>query len=64
MGGDVIISFGGANGVELAQSCTTVTALANAYQSIIDRYLLTSVDFDIEGGAISDGLRRRIGSQP
>lgn len=54
MGGDVIISFGGANGTELAQSCPTAAALTAAYQSVIDRYSLTSVDFDIEGGAISD----------
>ncbi|MCA1657643.1 MAG: cellulose binding domain-containing protein, partial [Actinobacteria bacterium] len=40
-GGDVIVSFGGANGVELAQSCTTATALANQYQSVIDFYGLT-----------------------
>jgi len=53
-GGDIIVSFGGANGIELAQSCATVQALAAQYQAAIDRYNLTRVDFDIEGAAIGD----------
>ena len=52
VGGDVIISFGGANGTELALSCTNVEDLQAAYQSVIDRYNLTWVDFDIEGMAL------------
>ncbi len=54
--GDVIISFGGANGVELAQAITNVTALVAAYQSVIDLYKLRWVDFDIEGGAVADAV--------
>lgn len=53
-GGDVIVSFGGANGVELAQSCTTVSALQAQYQAVIDKYNLTHIDLDIEGAAIAD----------
>lgn len=53
-GGDAIVSFGGASGTELAQSCSSASALAAQYQSVIDRYSLTHVDFDVEGGAISD----------
>lgn len=53
-GGDVIVSFGGAIGVELAQSCTTVAALQAQYQFVIDKFRLTRIDFDIEGGAIGD----------
>ena len=53
VGGDVIISFGGANGTELALSCTNVEALQAAYQSVIDRYQLKWVDFDIEGFAVA-----------
>ncbi len=52
-GRDVIISFGGANGVELAQSCGDATSLASAYQAVIDTYGLTSIDFDVEGGAVA-----------
>jgi chitodextrinase len=53
-GGDVIVSFGGANGIELGQACTSVSALQAQYQAVIDMYGLTRVDFDIEGGAIAD----------
>ena len=53
-GGDVRVSFGGAAGSELAQVCTTSTALAAAYRTVIDAYGLTKIDFDIEGAAIED----------
>ncbi|MFC1444177.1 cellulose binding domain-containing protein [Streptacidiphilus sp. N1-10] len=60
-GGDVRVSFGGANGTELAESCTSVSSLAAAYQKVIDTYGLTKIDFDIEGGATTDtaGITRR-----
>lgn len=54
MGGDVIVSFGGAAGVELGQACTSVAALQAAYQSVITKYNLTWIDLDIEGAAIAD----------
>jgi chitinase len=54
MGGDVIISFGGAAGTELGQACTTVASLQAAYQSVITKYNLTWIDLDIEGAAIAD----------
>ena len=58
-GGDVIISFGGASGTELAQGCTTVSSLQAAYQAVINKYSVNSstpvrLDFDIEGGATTD----------
>ena len=53
-GGDVRPSFGGANGTELAQSCTTVAALAAQYQKVVDAYALDRIDFDIEGAAVAD----------
>ena len=49
LGGDVIVSFGGAAGTELAGSCSTVATLQAQYQAVIDRYNLTRIDFDIEG---------------
>ncbi|MDD5277930.1 MAG: chitinase [Methylovulum sp.] len=52
--GEIAISFGGANGLPLAQSCTSVDGLVNAYQSVIDTYDLTHIDFDIEGSAQQD----------
>ncbi|MDX6312361.1 MAG: hypothetical protein QOF44_1825 [Streptomyces sp.] len=53
-GGDVTVSFGGADGSELALKCDSVSALADAYAEVIDRYDLTRVDFDIEGTALTD----------
>ena len=50
-GGDVIVSFGGAGGTELARSCPTVAKLRAQYQAVVNRYHLTRVDFDIEGNA-------------
>ncbi len=54
VGGDVIVSFGGANGTELARSCPDEESLLEAYQSVIDAYNLKWVDFDIEGSAVAD----------
>jgi chitodextrinase len=54
IGGDVKPSFGGEAGTELAQSCTDVTSLTAAYQSVINEYNLTQIDFDIEGAAVAD----------
>ena len=48
-GGDVSPSFGGAAGVEIANSCTTVKSLEAQYQSVVTAYHLTHLDFDIEG---------------
>jgi chitinase len=53
-GGDVAISVGGANGSEPAQSCTTASSLQAQYQRIIDNYKISHLDFDVEGGALSD----------
>ncbi|MBR7837862.1 ricin-type beta-trefoil lectin domain protein [Actinospica durhamensis] len=53
-GGNVIISFGGADGGELAQTCTSVSSLEAAYQSVVNTTGATRLDFDIEGGVLSD----------
>jgi len=53
VGGDVIVSFGGANGTPIDVTITDVNALVNAYQSVINRYGLTWIDFDIEGAWVS-----------
>ncbi|MDT5035816.1 MAG: chitinase [Micromonosporaceae bacterium] len=53
-GAQTIISFGGAGGAELAQSCTDVNALTAQYQSVITKYRVNHLDFDIEGAAIAD----------
>ena len=53
-GGNVVISFGGADGGELAQTCTNVSSLTAAYQNVVNTYGVTRLDFDIEGGVLSD----------
>lgn len=53
-GGDVRISFGGAAGTELALACTNVKSLQAAYQSVVNAYKVSHLDFDIEGGTEGD----------
>ncbi|MCA8407690.1 chitinase [Burkholderia cenocepacia] len=53
-GGEVAVSFGGANGTPLMQACSTVPALKSAYQTVTDTYGLTHIDFDIEGASQQD----------
>ncbi len=53
-GGDAVVSFGGALNSELATVCSDSSALVAAYQAVIDRYNLTAIEFDIEGGALGD----------
>ncbi len=53
-GGNVIISSGGAEGGELAETCTSVTSLTAAYANIVNTYGITKLDFDIEGGTLDD----------
>jgi hypothetical protein len=53
-GGDVIISFGGAAGQELAQACGNAGSLQAQYQAVINQYSASHLDFDIEGGEEGD----------
>jgi chitinase len=53
-GGDVIISFGGAAGGELAQTCTNVSSLQAAYANVVSSTGVTRLDFDIEGSVLDD----------
>jgi len=54
LGGDVMISLGGAAGTVLAAAHDTVASLQDAYQTIIDTYKLSHIDFDIEGAWVAD----------
>jgi chitinase len=45
----VLVSFGGAQGSELAVSCPNPTKLGSAYQTVVRRYDLSAIDLDIEG---------------
>jgi chitodextrinase len=53
-GGHITISFGGAAGQEAALTATSAVSLQAEYQSVIDRYHVNSLDFDIEGMAVQD----------
>ena len=52
-GAQPIVSFGGEAGSELAVSCTNLSQLTAAYQSVIDALHVTHIDFDIEGAEIA-----------
>ena len=47
-GGDVEISFGGWSGNKLGPNCSSSSALAGAYQQVINAYGLKYIDIDIE----------------
>jgi chitinase len=47
-GGRIAISFGGALNSELALACTDEEQLYTAYQRVIDRYHVTTIDLDLE----------------
>lgn len=64
-GGDVIASFGGADGKEIAYVEDDPAALEADYQAIIDRYKFTWLDFDIEGKSLdmklaANGVRNSV----
>src|SRR5581483_8175059 len=53
-GGDVGVSFGGADGTPIDVVITDVNSLVTAYSQVIDAYSLTWIDFDVEGSWIAD----------
>jgi len=53
-GGDLLIAFGGYDGIDLGQSCPDVPRLQAAYQVVIDKYKVKVLDFDVEHTAIED----------
>ena len=53
-GGQAVVSFGGAAGVELAVACRTPRATAAAYAAPVAAYDPTRLDFDIEGSALAN----------
>ena len=50
----VLVSFGGAQGSDLAIGCSEPTKLAAAYQAVVARYSLSAIDLDVEGAASLD----------
>jgi Glycosyl hydrolases family 18 len=64
-GGQLIPSFGGAyagdNGIEIADSCADVHAIALAYEQALVKYKATQLDMDIEDASLTNaaGIDRR-----
>ena len=64
-GGNVIPSFGGytadTTNTELADSCTSVDAIAKVYESLITTYHVPRIDLDIEQNSVSNtaAIQRR-----
>src|SRR6185437_11377212 len=54
-GGDVIMSFGGEAGKELANEIDDSAKLEAAYQQVINQYKFTWLDFDVEGNNLDKG---------
>jgi chitinase len=53
-GGNVIPSFGGAQGGEVAETCTSTTSLTAAYANVVNTYGTNRLDFDIEGDTLGN----------
>jgi hypothetical protein len=64
-GGNVIPSFGGfaadTTGTEIADSCTSVPAIAQVFEKVITTYHVPRIDLDIEGDSVNNtaGINRR-----
>jgi hypothetical protein len=61
-GGDVAVSFGGYNGLELGASCGGASSLAAAYQQVITKYNLSRIDLDYEGDDLDANMAVRFGA--
>ena len=53
-GKKIIVSFGGAAGQELAITNSNPHKLFEKYRDVIEKYDLSSIDFDIEGASVVD----------
>jgi hypothetical protein len=64
-GGNVIPSFGGytadTTDTDIADSCTSVPAIAAVYESLITTYHVPRIDLDVEGDSVTNtaGINRR-----
>jgi len=60
-GGDVVVSFGGWSGAKLGEKCSSASALAGAYQKVINAYKLKAIDIDIENTEVASAtVRQRV----
>jgi chitinase len=60
-GGDIVVSVGGWSGAKLGEKCSSASALAGAYQKVIDAYRLKAFDIDIENTEFGNAtVRQRV----
>jgi chitinase len=59
-GGDVIVSSGGWNAVDLVRQCSTAQAAADAYQLVLDAFSADHLDLDPEHGDQQNNLEPAI----
>ncbi|MCF3119857.1 chitinase [Streptomyces arenae] len=60
-GGDIVVSVGGWSGAKLGEKCGSATALAGAYQKVIDAYKVKAFDIDIENTEFGNAtVRQRV----
>jgi len=60
LGGDVAVSFGGALGPYLQQTCPSQSAQVGAIETVIDAFHLKRIDFDIEASVPLDTMNKAI----
>ncbi|HEV2344770.1 MAG TPA: carbohydrate binding domain-containing protein [Actinocrinis sp.] len=60
LGGDVAVSFGGAQGPYLETTCTSSAQLAAAYEKVVDTLKITHIDFDVEASTNTDMVNTAI----
>lgn len=53
-GGRIAVSFGGALNTELGLGCKDPDELFNAYQSVVERYGIDTIDLDLENESLRD----------
>lgn len=64
-GGDVVAAFGGygadTTNTDIADSCTSVSAIAAVYEQVITTYRISRIDLDVEATSLTNtaGIERR-----
>jgi hypothetical protein len=60
LGGDVAVSFGGADGPYLETTCSSESQLEAAYQEVVSTLQVTHLDFDIEAATDTSEVNQAI----
>lgn len=60
LGGDVVVSFGGAQGPYLETTCGNAGQLAAAYEKVVDTLNVKHIDFDMEAATNTDMVNTAI----